>query len=143
MQPITTWHAIPAKEALKILQANAKFGLREKEVEARKLVYGPNKLPEEKPTPRWLLFLRQFKSPLVFILVLAGAITLWLTEYTDSVVIFGAVLLNTAIGYFQENKATRALSALKNILLQKALVIREGVEKEIVKEELVPGDIII
>ena len=143
MQPVTAWHNIPAKEALNILNSSAQFGLKEQDVAKRRDEYGLNKLPEDKPIPRLILFLRQFKSPLVFILVLAGIVTLWLQEYTDSIVIFAAVLLNTGIGYFQENKATRALLQLKKILRQRALVIRDGIEKEIAKEELVPGDIVV
>ena len=143
MTPRTIWHGISTKEAVKILNSNTELGLQEKEVEVRKNEYGPNSLPEDKPLSPLLLFLRQFKSPLVFILVIAGAVTLWLQEYTDSTVIFSAVLLNTAIGYFQENKATKALSGLKNILKQKALVVREGNEQEILKENLVPGDIVL
>ena len=143
MQTSVSWHSIPAPEAVKILSSNLKLGLNEKEVILRQSQYGPNKLAEEKLTPRWLLFLRQFKSPLVFILVVAGAVTLWFHKYTDSSVIFGAVLLNTAIGYIQENKATKALSRLKKILRQKALVVREGRKREVLQEKLVPGDIIM
>jgi len=143
MQPLTLWHSISAKETVKILNSNTEFGLEEKEVELRKNEYGLNTLPEDKPLSSLVLFLRQFKSPLIFILVLAGAVTLWLQEYTDSTVIFSAVLLNTAIGYFQENKATKALSQLKKILKQKALVVREGIEREVPQENLVPGDLIV
>lgn len=143
MSESASWHSIPTKEALTILSANPKFGLKEQEIEERKERYGLNRLPEDKPTPRIVLLLRQFKSPFVFILIIAGAVTLWLGEHTDSIVIFGAVLLNTAIGYFQENKATRALSQLKKILKHKALVIRQGLEKEVLQEELVPGDIVV
>ena len=141
--PNGTWHGISTKETIKILNSNAVFGLKEKEIEERTIVYGKNKLPEDKPIPWFILFLRQFKSPLVFILVIAVGVTLWLQEYTDSVVIFAAVLLNTAIGYFQENKASKALSQLKKILKQKALVIREGTEREMLQEDLVPGDIVV
>ncbi|MCH7828455.1 cation-transporting P-type ATPase [Patescibacteria group bacterium] len=143
MQTITAWHSITTKEALRILNSNAELGLKEKEVELRKSEYGLNTLPEDKPLSPLVLFLRQFKSPLIFILVIAGSVTFWLQEYTDSIVIFSAVLLNTAIGYFQENKASKALFELKKILQQKALVVREGTEREILQEDLVPGDLIV
>ncbi|MCH8048750.1 HAD-IC family P-type ATPase, partial [Patescibacteria group bacterium] len=143
MIPKTIWHSILAKEAVKILASNTELGLKESEVELRQNEYGLNSLPEDKPLSSLVLFLRQFKSPLIFILVLAGGVTLWLQEYTDSAVIFSAVLLNTVIGYFQENKATKALSQLKTILRQNALVIREGNEREVLQEELVPGDLVI
>ncbi|MCH8244415.1 HAD-IC family P-type ATPase [Patescibacteria group bacterium] len=143
MQKFTPWHSTLAKEAVEILNSNAEFGLKEKEVELRKNEYGSNSLPEDKSLSPLVLFLRQFKSPLIFILVLAGGVTLWLQEYADSAVIFSAVLLNTAIGYFQENKATKALSQLKKILKQKALVMRDGTEREVLQEDLVPGDLIV
>jgi len=143
MQTITAWHSIAAKEAVKILNSSAEFGLKEKQVESRKSEYGANSLPEDKPLFPLVLFLRQFKSPLIFILLIASVVTLLLKEYTDSVVIFSAVLLNTAIGYFQENKASKALSQLKKILKQKALVIREGTEREVLQEDLVPGDLVV
>ena len=143
MQKFAPWHSITAKEALEILNSSAGFGLNEKEVELRKNEYGLNSLPEDKSLSPLVLFFRQFKSTLIFILVLAGGVTLWLQEYADSAVIFSAVLLNTGIGYFQENKATKALSELKKILKQKALVIREGTEREVLQKDLVPGDLIV
>ena len=142
MHKLVAWHTNTAKEAVQNLDSDAVSGLSKEEVKERIREYGQNKLPEDTGVSPVALFLRQFKSPLVLILVLAGIVTLWLKEYTDSVVIFIAVLLNTAIGYFQENKATKALSQLKKILRQKAWVIREGVEQQIMQEELVPGDIV-
>jgi len=118
-------------------------GLSQEEAKIRLRTFGKNALAEERPSSKISIFLRQFKSPLIFVLVIAGIITFALGERIDSVVIFGAVLLNTAIGYFQENKATRSLFALKQILRKKALVFRETEEYEVPQEHLVPGDIII
>ncbi|MEK7510035.1 MAG: HAD-IC family P-type ATPase, partial [Patescibacteria group bacterium] len=138
----TRWHAISWEETAAILETNAKNGLAEKEGEKRKEIFGPNTLPEEKPPSRSRIFFKQFGSPLVFILVIAGFVTFGFHEYTDSMVIFGTVLFNTFIGYLQENKASNALIQLKKILKGKASVWRGGERKEIPSEDLVPGDII-
>ncbi|MBI2644027.1 MAG: HAD-IC family P-type ATPase [Candidatus Wildermuthbacteria bacterium] len=137
------WHAKSLDEVLKEFKTHPNQGLDEKKAKERQKVFGKNLLPEEKYPSPLLIFLRQFRSPLIFILVIAGGITLFLQEYTDSIVIWGAVLLNTMIGYVQENKATRGLSALKKILKKTALVIREGIEKEVPQEDIVPGDILM
>ncbi len=137
------WHNFSWEETVKILSSNSKDGLSEKEVKIRQKQSGFNKLPEEKPFSKLKIFLEQFKSPLIYILVIAGAITLVLRDITDAVVIFGAVFLNTIFGFFQENKTSRILSELKKLTKIKAYVIRDGDEKEISQEELAPGDIIL
>ncbi len=137
------WHGVEAEEAVKILASDAKSGLSFDEAEKRRKKTGSNKLPEEKPLSSIKLFLRQFQSPPIYILLIAGAVTLLFNKLTDAVVIFGAVLLNTVVGYIQEAKAAKALAALKKVVRIKSKVIREGNEMEIDSESLVPGDIIM
>lgn len=139
---IKRWHSISSKKILKELGTSLD-GLSEDEAKKRHQRFGLNKLPEEKPYSNIKLLLRQFQSPLIFILLIAGIITFFLKDYTDMIIIFGAVILNTIVGYFQENKASQALSKLKKILEVKAIVFRDGNEKEILQEELVPGDIVL
>lgn len=139
----TKWHAISAKEAATILETNLNSGLSTQQVARRQKLFGLNKLPEAKPPSRLLLFFKQFKNPLIFILVAAGSVTLFFREYTDSIVIFGTVLINTVIGYIQENRAANALAKLKKILHIRATVIRENQEMEMSQEDLVLGDIIV
>ena len=135
------WHSLPLGEIFKGLKANLN-GLTQKEAEKRLKKYGLNKLPEEKPPSKLRLFLEQLKSPLVYILLIAGLVTLFLGDYSDAVVIFGAVLLNTFVGYFQEKKAGQALRTLKKVLQAKTIVIRNGREIEVSQKNIVPGDII-
>ena len=137
------WHTLSQQDALSQLRVDPKKGLTDEEAGNRKLQLGANTLPQEQPPHAWVIFLSQFRSPLIFILVLAGVITFLFREYTDSAVIFGTVLLNTFIGYMQESKATSALSKLKQYLKHKTIVVRNGLEKEIPQENLVPGDIVI
>jgi len=146
------WHNLEIGEVEKILRTNVENGLTEREVQSRQREFGKNLLPEEKPLSRFQLFLGQFKSPLIYILVIAGIVSLFFPEeemksilgrYSNSIIIFGAVFLNTIIGFFQENKTSKILSELKKIVKIKAGIIREGNKKEIDSAELVPGDIFL
>ncbi|MDI6883170.1 MAG: HAD-IC family P-type ATPase [Patescibacteria group bacterium] len=137
------WHNLETKEVAKLQRTNLNEGLSEKEIKSRQKKFGQNKLPEEKPLPRVKIFLSQFKSPLIYILMIAGTITLFLEDYPDAIVIFAAVFLNIIIGFFQENKASQTLRALKKVVKQESEVLREGNLKVVDSTELVPGDLII
>ena len=139
---VDNFHAKSKEETLRVLGVDEKLGLTKEEVIRRKERFGANVLPQEKRISRIVLFLRQFKSPLIFILAIAGAVTFIIGEYTDGFVIWAAVLLNTFIGYFQEGKATRALEELRKAVDVKAKVLRNENEIEVSQEELVPGDVI-
>lgn len=118
-------------------------GLSSKEALRRLKKYGPNEI-EKKKEPAWFRHLfNQFKSPLIYILFIAGLITLFLKEWTDSVVIFMAVSLNTALGFIQEFKAEKSLIALRKILVPHAWVIRDGKQEKIEASALIPGDLVI
>ncbi|MDP2864049.1 MAG: HAD-IC family P-type ATPase, partial [bacterium] len=138
-----SWHNLTWEEVTKLLYSDPEKGLSEKEVQSLQRKLGQNSLPEEKPLSRLRIFLEQFRSPLIYILVIAGIITLILRDYTDAIVIFGAVFLNTIVGFFQENKASRALRELKKIVKHTAEVLRGGNLKIVDSEKLVPGDIVI
>jgi Ca2+-transporting ATPase len=137
------WHNLGIKEVERILRTDTNSGLSEKEAEVRQNAFGKNKLPEEKPAAKLRIFLEQFRSPLIYILATAGTITLILRDFTDAIIIFGAVFLNALFGFFQENRASKILTELKTVVKIRAYVIRQGNEKEILQEELAPGDIIL
>ncbi len=137
------WHDLSFQEVAEILKTDLKGGLSNEQVEERQKIFGPNKLPEEKPFSRLRIFLTQLRSPLIYILIIAGIITLVLKEWTDTIVIFAAVLLNTIVGYIQENKVSNALRELKKVLKLRAICFRDGEEKEILQENLVPGDMML
>lgn len=141
--PLKQWHSLGFKDVVASLKTDIDKGLSKKEVKKRQSKFGKNQLPGEKPLSRLKILLNQFKSPLIYILVIAGAVVLFFKEYTDAIVIFGAVFLNTIVGYVQENKASQALSSLKKIVKVKVKVIRDGNTKMIDSAELVPGDIIL
>jgi Ca2+-transporting ATPase len=122
---------------------SSESGLTEEEARKRLSQYGPNKLAEEKPISKLRIFFHQFASPLIYILLLASVVTLLLREYVDSGVILSVLLLNAVIGYFQEFKAEESVRALKRMIVPQARVWREGREKEVNSEELVPGDLVV
>ncbi len=118
-------------------------GLTEVEAKQRLEKYGLNKLAEEEEISKLKVILHQFTSPLIYILLIAGVVTILLGEYIDSGVIFAVVILNAIIGFIQEFKAEQSVRALKKMAVPKAKVIRDGREKEINSEYLVPGDIVL
>ncbi len=133
--------ALSATEALEVLESN-KEGLSENEAKERLAFFGTNTIPSRKRIDTLALILSQFKSPLIFLLLIAGSITVALQDYKDATIIFTAALLNSALGFYQENKAEAALAHLKTYIRERIRVIREGREFEIDTSELVPGDII-
>ena len=118
-------------------------GLTASEVASRLKEYGPNKLPEEEDISLLKVLLHQFKSPLIYILIVAAIVTALLKEFIDTGVIVAVVILNAIVGFFQEYKAETSVKALRNMVVAKARVVRDGKEAEIHSEELVPGDIVL
>ncbi|MCG2701418.1 cation-translocating P-type ATPase [Candidatus Parcubacteria bacterium] len=142
MRLMPDFHSKKIESCFKELKTSAS-GLAREEAEKRIKKYGPNKLAEEKPLRKITILISQLKSPLIYILLIAGFITLILQDYTDAGVIFASVIINTVIGFFQENKANNALSKLKKMVEHKALVLRGGREIEIDSGNITIGDIII
>jgi P-type Ca2+ transporter type 2C len=105
--------------------------------------YGANKLPEKPPPSNLSIFLAQFKSSLVYVLLFAGIVTLVMGHYSDSIIIMIAVTINTVLGYLQESKANNSLSALKKYVTQHSEVIRDGERKKVLSASIVPGDIVV
>lgn len=129
-------------ETQKSLSTNLQTGLSEKEVEKRRVQYGENRLKEQKEKGFWGLFLEQLNDPLIYILMVAIAVSLFLKESADAGIIATVVVMNAVIGVVQEGKARRAIESLKKLTSPKALVKRDGKEREIPSTELVPGDIV-
>jgi Ca2+-transporting ATPase len=136
------WYQLSVKEIFEHLKTS-ELGLTEEEVKQRLKKYGPNKIAEEEKISKLKILLHQFTSPLIYILLIAGVVTILLKEYIDSGVIFAVVILNAIIGFVQEYKAEKSVRALKKMVVPKARVIRDGKEKEVNSEELVPGDIVL
>jgi magnesium-transporting ATPase (P-type) len=118
-------------------------GLSATEAEQRLEAWGPNRLGEVRATPWWVTFLHQFTSPLIFILLAAGALTVALGEYVDSAVIAAVLVLNASIGLYQERNAERSVLALMKLVSPTARVVRDGHEWEIESRDVVPGDLVV
>jgi Ca2+-transporting ATPase len=136
------WEKLTAEETIIRFESDARRGLSDEEIEARQRRYGRNKLEEQKDATLLQKFFRQFKSPLVSILLVAGLVTLVLAEYLDAAVIFAALFINVVVGMFQEERASRAFEKLNKSQEYSATVIRDGRKKIVSVEELVPGDIV-
>lgn len=139
---VTPWHSLDGAEVERRLEAGG-HGLVELEAQARLGRYGPNTLEEEPLAPPWRAFLGQFRSPLIFILLLALVVTLVLGEYLDASVIAAVLVLNAVIGFTQERKAEGAVRALMQLVVPRARVVREGQDREIDSRDLVPGDVVL
>jgi len=136
------WYQLAEKEVFKRLQTSEE-GLSEAQAKKHLETYGPNTLPEGPGINRLKIILHQFTSPLIYILIVAAVVTAFLGEYIDTGVIVAVLILNAVIGYFQEYKAETSVRALKSMVVPRTKVVREGKEREIMTEYLVPGDIVL
>jgi len=118
-------------------------GLSPEDAEKRLEEYGKNELKEKEKVSVFRLFLSQFKSILIFILIIASIISALLGEAIDSVVILFTVFLAGVLGFVQEYRAEKAIELLKSLTSPETTVIRNGTEKKIPSTYLVPGDIIL
>ncbi|MFQ5827225.1 MAG: cation-translocating P-type ATPase, partial [Dehalococcoidia bacterium] len=136
------WHALPREEAILALRAS-EHGLSQEEAERRLAEFGPNELQERERVSPLAIFLAQFKSILIIILLAAVVVSALLGEVLDATVIFAIVLASAVLGFVQEYRAERAMEALKQMAAPTASVLRDGEERELAARELVPGDVIL
>ena len=136
------WHNLDKEEILRVLNSRLQ-GLTVQEAKARLSECGPNVLKEPKKISALALFLEQFKSFLILILLLATAISVIIGEVVEGLIILSIVIMAAVLGFIQNFRAEKALQALKKMVAPLARVIRDGKEQEILAQELVPGDIIL
>lgn len=137
------WYKKSKNEILKELDVDEKNGLSSDEALRRLEKYGKNKLVTKKKKTLFKQFLYQLKDVMIYILIVASIISAFLGEISDALIILLVILINAVIGVVQESKAEKALDALKELSTPKALVKRDGSLKEILSEDIVPGDIVI
>ena len=136
-------HALAVHEVVLLLETDTERGLTEDEAAARRERYGPNVLPTAARGGVLRRLLRQFRNPLVYVLVVAGVVTLLLAEYVDSAVIFGVLVVNAVIGFLQESRAEAALDALRAMVRTEARVVRGGRHQRVSSDDVVPGDLVL
>ncbi|MBD3375884.1 HAD-IC family P-type ATPase [candidate division KSB1 bacterium] len=138
----TPWYTLKKDNIYEQLDTSPE-GLTSESVQKRLEKYGPNELEAESGPSLWKLILKQLRSPLIYILLGATALSLAMQHYTDAGVIFFIVIFNTVLGIIQEYRAEKALSALYELTAPHARVIREDKEHEIEARDVVPGDVVI
>ncbi len=139
---VSSWHSDPMDAVLTRLEAG-QGGLTDGEAQQRLRDYGPNLIPETPPPTLVQITLRQFRSPLIYVLGVAAAVSLALGEVKDAAFICGVLLINAIIGTIQEARAEKASQALRHLLTTRATVKRDGQVREFNAELLVPGDVML
>ena len=136
------WYQYTKTQLEKELQTDLQNGLSAAEAGSRLLKYGPNLLPES-ARESWLdIFIRQFKSPLIYILFLCAGVIFYIGERVDALIVVAVLLFNAVIGTLQEGRSQSTLRSLKKLSEAEATVIRAGVEEVIPEHEAVLGDVL-
>jgi len=137
----TIWHTLGFEDCVERLNTS-KDGLSKQDAKERLEKFGPNKLPEKKKDSVFIVALRQFQDPLIYVLLVAGIASIALGHWNDAIFIFAVLVFNSTLGTIQEYKAQISAESLQDVIEKKATVIRDGKRREIQAEELVPGDIV-
>ncbi len=136
------WHLKTVEQVSAELGSDINTGLSHNEVKRRLVRYGRNELKEQGVRSPFLIFLSQFSSVMVIMLLAAGTVSVLLGEFIDAVAILAIVLLNALLGFVQEYRAERTLLALKRLAVPKVRVKRDGHITEVPARDIVPGDIV-
>ena len=137
------WYAKEVEYVVSKLKSDARNGLVAADADERIKEFGLNVLPAPKTDHALIRFFKHFHDILIYILFASALITLVLAHYADTVVIIAVAVVNAAIGFFQENKAEKALSDIKSMLSPRASVIRGGERMEIDAAQLTLGDMVL
>lgn len=143
------FHALTSEEVASELNVSLTEGLSSAEAAKRLQEYGDNKLHQKRRTPLWKIFLKQFDSALVYVLIAAAVLTAVVSIYqgensfTDSIIILAILIVNAVIGTIQEHKAMVSLDALSQMSAPHSKVLRDGSVQEISSEHVVPGDVVV
>lgn len=138
---LTPW-TLSAKEVAARLETSAESGLSASEAESKLATFGANRLEEAAGVSPLMLFLIQFRNPLLIILIIGAAISAYTSHTVDAIAIMVIVVLNALISFFQEHKAAQSLAALKQMAAPMAFVKRDGSWQKIPAADLVPGDLL-
>ncbi len=140
--PIRKAWQIPPENIVSLLESSDRKGLSQNEAERRLETWGRNELTLQKDTPLIRLFLHQFISPLVWVLLIAAILAFLFKEWLEGFAILSVILINAAIGFFMEWQASRSMKALRKLTQTSANVYRDGSLKKVKTTDLVPGDLL-
>ena len=132
-----------AADACREIGGDPALGLTSEEAALRLARHGANSLPEEERESWWRVFLRQFTSPLIYVLLAAAVLAFALGKHEDAGVILVVVIVNSLIGAFQEGRAERSMESLRRLSSLHVRVLRDGEARQIEARELVPGDVLV
>lgn len=135
-------HAIPFQEVIAQLNSDNRTGLSQEDVDQRLHQYGLNQIVKEEHQKGWQIFLRQFKSPMVYLLLFAAGMSFYFKEWLDGGAILIVILINACIGFYMEFQAGRSMEALQRLSSVPAKVLRNEKLQEIDAAKVVPGDIL-
>jgi len=138
-----SWHALEGASVAAVLTVDPAQGLSTSDVNARRLAFGANAIQTIRSRPAWRILVDQFASLVIVLLAVAAAVA-WATgDVLEAIAIFVVLVINAIVGFATEWQAGRALDALRRQAQTISRVRRDGVEKTIDAEELVPGDMVI
>ena len=135
-------YSVEPEAVISALQSDSTNGLSASEAQNRPKEYGANKIEAKKGKSVWLIFLSQFKSPIVWLLVFAAGLSFYFGEWLDGIAILAVILINALIGFYMEYQAERSMNALKKLSAVPAKVLRNKTIEEINAEDIVPGDVV-
>ncbi|ABA23163.1 ATPase, E1-E2 type [Trichormus variabilis ATCC 29413] len=137
------WHNLSVSKVAQYLDANLDTGLTSNQVAKRQESFGANELKGKQGSSPIVRFLLQFNQPLLYILLIAGAIKALIGQWVNAWVIWGVTLINAIIGFVQESKAESAIAALASSVQTNATIFRNGQKVQVPSKELVPGDLVL
>ncbi|HXG20068.1 MAG TPA: cation-translocating P-type ATPase [Methylomirabilota bacterium] len=137
------WHETPIEALAAQLATDVQHGLSPQDASERLAKIGPNELRKEDALSPWAILLSQFRSLVIWVLIGAALVSVFLGELTDGIAITAIVALNGVIGFFQEYRAERAAAALARLTAPRAKVVRGGHATVIAASEVVPGDVLL
>ncbi|MDD5269504.1 MAG: cation-translocating P-type ATPase [Methylococcales bacterium] len=140
---MNAWHKLSVTEAASLLATDVEQGLADKKIAARLARYGQNKLRKGKRVSALVIFVSQFKSLVIWVLIGAAAVSAALGETVDGFAIITIVILNAVIGFIQEYRAEKAAAALARLAAPHCRVVRDGHSAVVAATEIVPGDILL
>lgn len=141
-QTSSSWHTMTDEEVLAALESSPS-GLSAQGAGKLLVKYGPNLLPESVPRSAFSIFVDQFKSLPVYLLGIAAGISVVTGGLLDAALILGVITINAVIGYTTESQAEKTINSLKSMVRPKAMVLRDGLPREMDAEGIVPGDLIL
>jgi P-type Ca2+ transporter type 2C len=141
--PFKDPHTLSVEDVLKTFETKAETGLSASEAENRSKKYGLNVYQTQKQKPIWLMFVQQFNSPIVFLLVFGAAVSIYFQDYVEAIAIGAVILVNALIGFSMELQARSSMNALKKMDIILCKVLRDSKIQEIPSEKLTIGDVVV